>query len=193
MPDLNDLSLVLRCINGDKSAWDRFVERFSPLVFWAIKRRLRQAGYPCNQQDIEDIFQNVFCLLWEKDKLRQIKNRENISTWLVMVAANCTHNYFRNKREILSDKELLAEKAAVFDCPTANKLEQERIENTINDVFTYLPPRELIILKLNYFYNKTHQEISQILRMPASTVSSIIKRGKEKLRVKLKEQGWENF
>ncbi|MBL7092122.1 MAG: sigma-70 family RNA polymerase sigma factor [Candidatus Omnitrophica bacterium] len=193
MSDLSNSSLVARCINRDRLAWDKFVERFSPLVFWAIKDRLGQARYRGNREDIEDIFQNVFVLLWEKGKLKQVKDREKLSGWLAMVAANCVYNYFRNKRESLPGKELLPEKTASLDCPAAGTIEQERLHDIIKEGLNCLSAREVIILKLNYFYNKTHQEIGRILKMPANTVSSIIKRTKEKIKEELEKQGWENF
>ena len=193
MSDSSIPSLVARCINHDRLAWNKFVERFSPLVFWSIKNSLTRDGYPYNWQDIEDIFQNVFCLLWEKGKLQQIRDRESISAWLAMVAVNCAFNYFRNKREGPLGKELLPEKTASLDCVADNTPVQERLQDIIKEGLNCLSAREVIILKLNYFYNKTHQEIGRILKMPANTVSSIIKRTKEKIKEELKKQDRENF
>lgn len=172
MPKPDDSSLVARCIKRDRPSWNKFVEHYSGLVFWAIKDKLNNSGYPYKQQDIEDIFQDVFVLLWEKGKLQQVKNRENISAWLAMVAANCAHNYFRNIRETLPNKGNLQETAPA-DYQISLTLEQERSEGLIEKALRMLTPRELIILKLSYFYNKTHQEISQILKMPTNTISTV--------------------
>jgi len=174
-------------------AWAQFVERFSQLIFWAIRHRLKSANYRYNQQDIEDIFQDVFVLLWEKDKLRQIKNRENPSGWLAMVAANCTHNFFRNKREAWVRTEALPEDIASSDCATAGFINQEKLNSILEEAFNLLPARETIILKLCYLYDKTHQEIGEILKMPVNTVSSIIKRTRERLKEKLETEGVKDF
>ena len=193
MQDLDDQSLVARCNYGDRVSWEKFVERFSQLIFWAIKERLKRANFRHNQQDIEDIFQNVFVLLWEKEKLQQIRNRGNISGWLVMVAANCALNYCRNKRDGLLRKEFSLEKVHSADCGADEAIDQQKLHNILERIFSYLPVRERIILKLNYLYDKTHLDIGKLLKMPTNTVSSIIKRTKEKLRLELKNQGWENF
>ena len=193
MQDLNDQSLVLRCINGDKIAWNGFVERFSRLVLWAIKGRLRHTNFHYAQQDVEDIFQNVFCLLWEKEKLQQIRNKENISAWLAMVAANCAVNYFRNKREGLFRKELSPEKIHSSDCSANEIIDQKKLHSLLEQTLSCLSARERIILKLNYLYDKTHQEIGKILKMPANTISSIIKRAKQRMKEELNRQGWEDF
>jgi RNA polymerase sigma factor (sigma-70 family) len=59
------------------------------------------------------------------------------------------------------------------------------IKDMLEEVLRSLSPRERIIIKLSYLYDKTHQEIGEMLRMPAGSVSSIIKRAKEKLKRKL--------
>lgn len=192
MQDLDNSSLVAGCIKQNSVAWNRFVEHYSGLIFWAIKDRLETSGYTYQQHDLEDIFQDVFILLWEKKKLELVKNRKNISAWLAMVAANCAHNYFRNRREELSDNGILQE-AASFDCRVSLIPDQERLTQVMDKVLSLLSARETIILKLNYFHNKTHQEISQILKMPTNTISSIIQRTKEQLRKELAEEGFKNF
>lgn len=184
--DLTDASLVARCINRDRWAWHKFVERFSNLVFWAIKNKLKQSRYFYNQQDIEDIFQNVFISLWEKEKLRQVINRKDISAWLVILAVNCTYNYFRNKREVLFDKEVTPEDKNAAPSKMDVTVKQGTLSILLEETITSLPAREQIILKLNYLYDKTHLQISQILKIPANTVSSVIKRTKETLQKKLK-------
>jgi RNA polymerase sigma-70 factor (ECF subfamily) len=193
MQDLAVQALVESCIKGKRGAWDKFVEQFSAVVFWAIKEKLKRTNYCYSQQDVEDIFQNVFILLWEKKKLIQIRYRENIKNWLIMVAANCTINYFRGKRKRFSEVELLSQSAYSADCNMSNTEDQERLQQILEYILSDLPKRELIILKLSYLHNKTHQEISQILKMPQNTISSIIKRTKEKLKVRLQKDGWKNF
>jgi RNA polymerase sigma-70 factor (ECF subfamily) len=196
MQGLNNSSLVARCINRDHLAWNKFVERFSPLIFWAIKAGLARFGFSYTRQDTEDIFQNVFVLLWEKEKLQQIRSRESITSWLAIVAANCACNFFRKKGERPLKDELLPERLASPDGGQTTGIAQVNpgnIDAILKHAFNYLSSREVIILKLNYLHNKTHQEIASLLNMPVNSVSSIIKRTREKLKEKLKEQEWENL
>lgn len=185
---LANQSLIRRCTNGNKGAWDQFVERYAGLVFWAIKDVLERRGCLHNHQDIQDIFQNVFILLWEKGKLKQIRKRASISKWLAMVAANCAVNYFRNKRELLLRDDSEFEKIEVCNCNVNKDLNQEHIYITLEEAFHALSVREKIILKLNYLYRKTHQQIGQILAMPENTVSSTISRIKHRLREQLEKE-----
>ena len=193
MPDLSDQTLVARCINGERLAWDEFVERFSQLIFWAIHRRLKRTNYRYSRQDVEDIFQDVFVLLWEKEKLRQVRMRDSICAWLGMVAANCALNHFRNKRKELVKENLALEKTESGDSSAVETVELNRLHEILEKAFDCLCARDRIILKLNYLYDKTHQEIGELLKIPANTVSSVIKRNKERLKEELRKLGWENF
>jgi RNA polymerase sigma-70 factor (ECF subfamily) len=192
MQDLSDSSLVKRCINRDRLAWNKFVERFSPIVFWAIKEGVARFGFPYTRQDTEDIFQDVFVLLWEKEKLQQIRNRESITGWLAIVAVNCTCNFFRKKGERPLKSALRPEKLASPDCGKPAAI-SANIDDILEHAFNHLSSREVVILKLNYLHNKTHREIASLLDIPANSVSSIIKRTREKLKEKLKEQEWKNL
>ena len=194
MRKLTNSALVERCIKGDRLIWDKFVERFSGLIFWAIKERLNRSNLYYNQQDIEDIFQNVFVLLWQKDKLRQIRNREKISGWLSIVSANCAINYFRKKKEKHFNNKTLNEQSIRLGCSTncsiINGYDQEMKNAVLDMAIKSLSARERIILKLNYLHGKTHQEIAKILKTPTNTISSIIKRSKGKLKGILEKEGF---
>jgi RNA polymerase sigma factor (sigma-70 family) len=58
--DPSVIDLVIRARDGDKSAWDELVERYSPLV-WSICRRFRIADL-----DIDDVGQTVWLRLLEQ-------------------------------------------------------------------------------------------------------------------------------
>ncbi|MFH1245903.1 MAG: sigma-70 family RNA polymerase sigma factor [Candidatus Omnitrophota bacterium] len=182
-------SLVERCVDRDKNAWDNFVERFSGIVFWAIRGKAKEITSHYSQQDVEDIFQNVFTLLWEKERLKQIKDREKIASWIVIVAATCTMNYFRSRRkEGLRVTIPVDEEYGQIDHQKIT--EQERLYSVLEEVISFLPCRERVILRLSYLHGRTHREIAELLAMPQNTVSSLIKRSKEKLRKELQTRGY---
>jgi RNA polymerase sigma factor (sigma-70 family) len=60
------IDLVTRARNGDRSAWDALVDRYSPLI-WSICRR-----YELDRTDAEDVGQAVWLRLVEQlDNLRE--------------------------------------------------------------------------------------------------------------------------
>lgn len=54
------IALVTHAAAGDQGAWDKIIERYSPLV-WSICLR-----YRLDRQDIDDVGQNVWLLLVER-------------------------------------------------------------------------------------------------------------------------------
>jgi RNA polymerase sigma factor (sigma-70 family) len=60
------IDLVTQARNGDRSAWDALVDRYSPLI-WSICRRLQ-----LDRADAEDVYQAVWLRLVEQlDNLRE--------------------------------------------------------------------------------------------------------------------------
>src|SRR5947207_9618752 len=74
------------CIAGSKPAWDAFVQRWSAVIYAAVRRALH--GRSANQGDIDDRVQDVFVRLIQND-YRLLKTydaqRASLSTWLTLV------------------------------------------------------------------------------------------------------------
>ena len=68
------IALVTRAAAGDQGAWDKIVERYSPLV-WSICLR-----YQLDRHDIDDIGQNVWLLLVER--IGQLREPAALPGWL---------------------------------------------------------------------------------------------------------------
>ena len=123
--------------------------------------------------------------LWKQALLEKVKNRRNISYWLSIVSGNIAIDHMRKKRreipayptEDIAEELLISDNnnpiKALSDSETAR-----RIESTIEK----LPAKEKLVIKLNFLYGKKYEEISDILKLPAGTVSSYIKRAREKLK-----------
>lgn len=193
----DDSELIEGCISRDLAAWSGFVAKYSGLLSLSIVNRLRKYGLHLPGEDIEDIKQDLLASLWKDEKLKDVRNRQNISYWLAMVAGNTAITYLRKKHAVfeprtVSISENFDEKSleeligSGLPCPSeelAGKELAERIESEIDA----LPAKEKLVIKLSILYGKKHDEIADILNMPSGTVSSRIKRAKEKLRKKLQE------
>ena len=68
------IALVTRAAAGDQGAWDKIVERYSPLV-WSICVR-----YQLGRPDIDDVGQNVWLLLVER--IGQLREPAALPGWL---------------------------------------------------------------------------------------------------------------
>lgn len=188
MRNLSDRSIVDLCIAKDSSAWSAFVDRFSKLVYWAIRDRLTKWGYNFAEQDVEDIYQELFISLWEREKLAEIKDRSKISGWLVMVAGNAACDYFRRKKD-----KLPKEAASIFQNDTSKILHLKELKELLDIAIGSLPPRECQAITLHYLYGKKHREVAQVLKISVNTASTIIRRARALLKKELNKRGIKDF
>ena len=177
--------LIERCIRHEEKAWGEFIERFSGLLYYSARERLKRSSFPFRYQDIEDIVQVVFMEIWEKSLLEKVREREKIGTWLSIMAQTRALNYIRKKRErLLSYEESYkSDNIKVDRGAQLNEDMIERIESIVED----FDVRDKIVLKLSIIYGKTHREIAGFMNIPINTVSTIIARKKRIIREELKD------
>ncbi|MFA6280927.1 MAG: sigma-70 family RNA polymerase sigma factor [Candidatus Omnitrophota bacterium] len=183
---MDEAELIVRCINKDKKAWDIFVERYAKLIYWAIKKRFSASSFSFNEYDAQNVFQEVFLTLLENDKLVQIKDTKLISGWLAMVASNKTIDFMREK---ISSNQYFAAGFVFADNECSQQLLSREITGIVKELIDGLRDKEKIIISLNLFDGKTHQEIADMLGVSINTVSTTIARVKEKLKKELEKKG----
>lgn len=127
-----------------------------------------------NKENSDDVFQEVFLRL--SKKIPEFETTEHEKAWIIRVTINCSKNITSlfNKQTILLE--------------TTEKSVEENIE--INDDTYYLvqrlPLKYRTIIYLYYYEQYKINEISKILKMNENTVKSILARGREKLKFKMK-------
>lgn len=122
-----------------------------------------------NAQEAEDVSQNVFLKLMEQDDLTPGKEK----AWLMQVTANECRSLLRSawwKRSVPLDETILA--------PAYQR------DETVQVVLK-LPPKYRVVLYLHYYEGYTAAEIGRLLKLPVSTVTTRLSRGREMLRDKL--------
>lgn len=184
---MDESVIIKRCLKKDKRAWSVFIERYSRLVHWAIRKRLAISGFRCNEADIEDIFQEVFLAILKGQKLLQLKNAKFIPGWLAMVASNKTIDFMRQKAR--QEQNLVADTPVFKDCTFEENLLSRDMASLIKEIINTLSDKERIIISLNLLEERTHKEIAHILGMSTNSVSTVIARTKEKLQQSLKKRG----
>ncbi|KKK70872.1 hypothetical protein LCGC14_2919620 [marine sediment metagenome] len=93
--------MLQECLEGQKRAWDSFVDRYAPVIFAAVGRALRAHGGGRPYLSAEDAAQDVFVRLI-KDDLRLLRTydpaRSSLPTWLTIVARSTTIDSLRRRR-----------------------------------------------------------------------------------------------
>lgn len=188
MNQFTDRQIIQLCLDKDPQGWEVFLNRFSNLIWWAIKYKLVRCGYRYTEEDLKDIFQEILSSLWERKKFEKIKHTEKISSWLVVVSSNITVDYLRSKRYEQDESDCAIENI-INSSDTKNILYTNELNNILEEILNSFLPKEKEALVLNYLYDKKHREIAQILKLSQNTVSTIIARAKEKLKTKLISKG----
>lgn len=192
----DDILLVEDCIKRDLLAWSAFISKYSGLIAISAENSLKRYGVRLRRQDTEDIRQDVLASIWKGRKLEEIRNRKDISYWVAMVSQNAAIGYSRKlsrepKRPVSIFENTDREELLEFIPSGAGSPKDEALRNElskqVDDAIESLPAKEKLIMKLNIIYGKKYGEISKMLGLPKGTVSSCIKRAKEKLKKKLQQ------
>lgn len=184
---MNDAELILRCIRKEKEAWDIFVQRYSRLIYWAIRKRLTVSSFVLREEDIKSIFQDVFIVILEGNKLEQLKDVKFLPGWLAMVASNKTVDFMRERMR--SESHFTPKAAVVKEDTFEEDLCANDIADILRKIIETLQSKEKLIISLNLFEERTHEEISRMSGMPINTVSTVIARTKEKIKKELVKRG----
>ena len=94
-------NILSKCLQGQKWAWDAFVDRYAPVIFAAVQRILRSHGLSGQEQTAEDISQDIFLRLINNDfhLLRSYDpSRASLATWLTIVTRSTTIDFLRRRR-----------------------------------------------------------------------------------------------
>lgn len=192
--------LIQRCKCRENPAWDEFIRRYKGLVARSVRYKLAKLNAHIARNSSEDIVQDVFFSIWDKDKLTGLKDIECLESWLVMLSINAAANYCRDREIRQAENTLSLDEPAHpgEDSPTLGEVLPSASFNT-NDLIVSgetsfmleqemaaLDWREQLALKLNIFDGKKQREIADIMALPEGTVATLIRRAKERLRERLK-------
>lgn len=133
-------------------------------------------SYLQNKDDAEDVLQNTFEKLW-KSKTNFIDD-EHIEKWLTKVCVNDCKNFFT----LQFRKHKPLEEA--FDISTFDKYFNLDLYNAVSS----LNKKERLCIILFYYEDMPTKEISFVTGIKESTVKSLLKRSREKLKQKLGDE-----
>lgn len=128
-------------------------------------------NYTRNLSEAEDVCQTVFLKLMEQTELTPGKEK----AWLMQVTANECRDLLRS-----------AWWRRTLPLENAFRIPETETDETIY-LLQKLHPKYRVVLYLHYYEQYTTSEISQLLKIPTGTVSTRLKRGREQLKLMLKE------
>ena len=185
MDNKRDKYRLSECLNGDPEAWNWFVDKFSSLVYWTIKRKLFRYGYYYLVHDVDDIYQNVFSSIWENRDLENLKDRDKIEPWLIVVTSNLTIDYIRKRQR---KDILLARKSEAQSMERNINMDNSETSLLIDKAMARLKKKEREYLELCFISGMKHREIAELFNIPVNSVSTVISRARNKIKKYIAEK-----
>ena len=183
-----DAALMLRVKRGDRAAFAELVEKYRQPLFNFIYRTLR------DETETEDVAQNVFLQVYKSRD--RYERTAKFSTWLFTIARNLCLNEIRRRTRHPADS--LEETHAEYDDQPARQYEDKKIflptdnvlhgelAQKIEAALAELPENQRTAILLCRQDELSYEEIAAVLGCTLSATKSLIHRGRETLKEKLK-------
>ena len=174
--DAGELTLLTQVtVFHNKRAFGRLVEKYQSPI-----RRffLNQTGG--NEPLSDDLAQETFLKAWLN--IGQFRGAANFSTWLYRIAYNVFYDYTRSHKITEEIDQAVALRQANSD-ETALKLD-------LQQALAILSPAERTCITLQMMEGLPIDKISEITEMADGTVKCHLSRGKQKLAMFLRKNGY---
>ena len=178
MAELNDIALVTQvAVFHNKRAFDQLVRKYqSPVRRFFLNQTLG------DEQLSDDLAQETFIKAYTS--ITKFRGMSSFSTWLMRIAYNVFYDDVRSRKQT-SD----------IDTPVVAHLASSGAEaglkQDIHQALATLKDEERTCITLQLIDGYPIDQISKITGIPENTVKSHLRRGKEKLTIYLKENGYD--
>jgi len=171
-----EAALDRRFVAGDEQALAELYRRWSPVVFTLALRSLGDRG------DAEDVTQRTFVSAWNS-RAGYDSSKARLSTWLIAIARRRIADTFEARAKV---QQLQAEMERLTP-PDALVSESIDLSETLllSSELQQLAPDAQAVMRLAFYDDLTHEEISRRMGMPLGTVKSHIRRSLARMRDRL--------
>jgi RNA polymerase sigma-70 factor (ECF subfamily) len=184
MSDIDEISLIRRAQEGDRSAFDALIRLYDQNV---LRLALQVVGSP---EEARDLYQEAFLKVYRS--IHQFRLEAKFSTWLYRVVMNVCLDHLRRqktRKEVAvpqpEDGQPEFLQTVPDDRPT---LDPERathsreISRRIQAALEGLNPRERLVFELKHYQGLRLRAIGEICKTSEQTVKNCLFRATQKLR-----------
>jgi RNA polymerase sigma-70 factor, ECF subfamily len=193
-----DRHLASRCASGEREALESLVNRFSNLIYHAVKQTLVLKRVPHTRQDLEDLHGSVFLQLLDKGcrKLGQYRgtNGCSLASWIRLIAVRTVLNHLRaqgmdsfswgERRSAIED--LHDEMAAEGDDVSRN-VEKEEELRMVKEGIHRLPTKEKLLMRLHIEKGLALDAVADVMHLNLQNAYTIKHRAVKRLRSLISE------
>jgi RNA polymerase sigma-70 factor (ECF subfamily) len=183
-----DAALMLRVKGGDMDAFEALVEKYKQPVINVMYRMIRDLD------EAEDLAQNVFIRAYQSADRYQASAK--FSTWIFTIARRLCLNEIRRRGRHPADS--LESSQSENDSQPAKQYQDNRtfsppqaflhgeLERKIQEAVAELPEKQRLAISLCQEDELSYEEIAEVLECSVSATKSLIHRGRETLKLRLK-------
>lgn len=181
-PVADESDLVRRFVLGDGDALREVYERWSGLVHGVAVRRV-------GPDDAPDVTQQVFVAAWRSRE--RLRPDGSLPAWLMGITRHKVADALAaraRRRMVLVDGDLDVVATAAGPAPHAGLEDQVADRVVAQGYLAGLRDPQLTVVRLAFFDDLTHQQISDRLGMPLGTVKSHLRRTLIQLRTTVESE-----
>lgn len=166
LPLVSDEELMLKYQSGDEGAFNALYDKYSPMVYSFIRRRLRPS-------EVEDFYQKVWRHLHEK---RGVYQSQPFAPWFFVLIRHLLIDEYRSlgKR---TEKE--------FQSELIEKIYASRERMEVGEELAQLPPEIRELVEKYYLDGLSYEELEQQTGLSQTNLRQRLSRGLRALRKKL--------
>ena len=175
-----DVELIHQILSGDENAFASLVNKYKKQVHALAWRKVGDFHIA------EEITQDTFLKVYQK--LSTLKNPNQFSGWLYVIATNQCRGWLRKKRietESLDDTETDWVDTSAYSRYVAEEQAKVNVETqreVVKKLLAKLKESERTVMTLHYFGEMTIEEISRFLGVSASAIKLRLHRARQRLQ-----------
>jgi len=176
-----DKDLVIRALDGDNRAYNLLAQKYKPIIYVAIRRRLPYII----EEEIEDMVMTILgkCFV----SLHSYSpEKSKLFTWIIA----CTHNYINaipKKKPTVptvdpTPAHMIMIENTVSEDTFQNEVDRSNLVKLVRALVDKLPPECSQVIKLKYFREMTNEEIAEEMGIKPTDVWYRVKKAKSILK-----------
>ena len=152
--------------NRDEMAFSEIFDFFAPKInAYFIQNSIKI-------ETSEELTQEVLSTVWVKSNLYD-STKSALSTWIFTIARNKKIDFLRKNSKINFKEEDIRE--FLYQDREIDLIEENEAKKQIEKINNELDEQQKIMIKMNFFENKSHKKIAEELEIPLGTVKSRIR------------------
>jgi RNA polymerase sigma-70 factor (ECF subfamily) len=165
----SDEELVLYIQRHAGAGFEEVIDRYQDKL-------LRYVATLCRDRDrTQDVVQETFISAYQN--INSFNTNRKFSSWIYRIAHNKAINEWRKNKNQISLSTITEAEGKYNATEISKEIDQKQVHLRVKYLISVLPEKYREPLVLRHFEEKSYEEISDILKIPKSTVGVRIKRG----------------